>query len=144
MAVLVRSDSPHRNQQPPAPQPGKWPSHFHLQRLHSRWRSADVNLGCGKIYPPVSSSCSSERVYADTLLRFLANCHRAKKLGLCRELLGVTEVPVLEKKDWPELVLALTGKDPLECPKCHRGRLVQIQTLLPFSNLDPISTRSPP
>ena len=67
-----------------------------------------------------------------------------KKLGLCREFLGVTEVPVLEKKDWPELVLALTGKDPLECPKCHRGRLVQIQTLLPLSNLDPISTRSPP
>ncbi len=75
---------------------------------------------------------------------FLANCNRAKKLPLCRDLLDVTEISVVQEKSWPDLVLSLTGKDPLLCPKCQRGRLVRIQTLPPISRAHISHTRPPP
>ena len=72
----------------------------------------------------------------------LANTHRAEKLARCRELLGVA--PAAEdaeeaktKPDWVERLRALTGRDPLACPKCEQGRLVRIQTLSPPSRGNP-------
>jgi Putative transposase len=61
----------------------------------------------------------------------LAHCHRAKKLERCRELLDVFQPPCdrPKKRDWTEVLLALTGKDPLQCPKCERGRMVCVQTM---------------
>ena len=72
----------------------------------------------------------------------LANTHRAEKLARCRKLLDV--MPAAEnmaeektKPDWIDLLRELTGRDPLACPKCERGRLVRIQTISPPSRGNP-------
>jgi len=73
----------------------------------------------------------------------LANCHRSQKLQRCRELLNVPQPPCdsPEKQDWVELLITLTGQDPLQCPKCGRGRMVRVRSMEPASH--PCS-RSPP
>lgn len=76
-----------------------------------------------------------------------ANCHRAKKLALCRDLLNVPEesyekIPL--KQDWVDLLIALTGKDPLLCPECQQGRLVRIQAIAPIASAQTPASRSPP
>jgi hypothetical protein len=73
----------------------------------------------------------------------LANCHRASKLARCRDLLSVPQARCEnpEEQNWVQLLIALTGKDPLQCPNCTHGRMVPVQ------NLDPnpyLRTRSPP
>ena len=73
-----------------------------------------------------------------------ANCHRTEKLCLCRALLGAPEPPPVEYQDWPDLVLTLTGQDPLLCPRCKRGRLLRISTLLPSTRAPTPATRAPP
>jgi hypothetical protein len=68
-----------------------------------------------------------------------ANCQRTEKLKLCRKLLHFSEqntasldAPAVKEMDWPDLMLALTGNDPLLCPKCRRGCLKPIQILPPL------------
>ena len=90
----------------------------------------------------------------------LANSHRAEKLRLCRQLLNASEkMPEMgreevdENHDWLDLFMSLTGKDPLECPECKRGRLVRFRTLapdqtehtthFPLRSKEPPSTNSP-
>jgi len=73
----------------------------------------------------------------------LANCHRAKKLARCRDILNVCQAHCENpgKQDWVQLLIALTGKDPFQCPKCAHGRMVRVQVMQPA----PYSrTRSPP
>lgn len=59
---------------------------------------------------------------------FLANCHRARKLALCRELLGMTPIePAADPPaDYRNLFEALTGRSLHECPHCHTGIMVVI------------------
>ena len=62
---------------------------------------------------------------------FLGNCHRAQKLTLCRELLGMapakpaTDPPV----DYRDRFEALTGVSLRECPHCHVGIMVVIDCI---------------
>lgn len=61
---------------------------------------------------------------------FLANAVRRRDLARCRELL---EVPASDppervpKESWQELLLRLTGRDVLRCPKCGVGRMTTTQ-----------------
>jgi hypothetical protein len=73
-----------------------------------------------------------------------ANCHRAGKILLCRQFLGADEPPAIGEKQWPELFLALTGKDPTICPKCKRGRLVRKRTVAPAHAARIHVARAPP
>jgi hypothetical protein len=59
---------------------------------------------------------------------FLANCHRARKLALCRELLGMTptEPAADPPADYRNLFEALTGRSLHECPHCRSGIMVVI------------------
>jgi len=58
---------------------------------------------------------------------FLANCHRARKLALCRELLGMaTPAPADPPADYRDRFEALTGRSLRECPHCHTGIMVVI------------------
>jgi hypothetical protein len=58
---------------------------------------------------------------------FLANCHRAIKLELCRRLLATPYADLLPRlTDYPNFCAR-----PRLCPKCHIGNMVQIQTLFP-------------
>jgi hypothetical protein len=72
----------------------------------------------------------------------LANAHRAQKLARCRELLGVAATAESAdegqaKPDWVERLRALTGRDPLACPKCEQGRLACIRILSPPARAAP-------
>jgi hypothetical protein len=59
---------------------------------------------------------------------FLAHCHRARKLELCRQLLA-TLGPVLlpSLRDCCAFYRALTRKDRRLCPKCGKGILARVQ-----------------
>jgi hypothetical protein len=76
-----------------------------------------------------------------------ANRHRAENLRHCRKLLNytlATTTAEIEKLDWPELLLALTGQDPFLCPRCCRGHLVIVKTLQPLPKPVLSHAREPP
>jgi hypothetical protein len=59
---------------------------------------------------------------------FLGNCHRARKLARCRELLGMAPpVPTADPPaDYRDRFEALTGLSLRQCPHCHTGIMVVI------------------
>jgi len=58
---------------------------------------------------------------------FLGNCHRARKLERCRELLGMTPpTPADPPADYRDRFEALTGRSLRECPHCRTGVMVVI------------------
>jgi hypothetical protein len=59
---------------------------------------------------------------------FLGNCHRARKLERCRELLGMLPPrPAAEPTDdYRDRYEALTGQSWRECPHCRTGIMVVI------------------
>jgi hypothetical protein len=62
---------------------------------------------------------------------FLGNCHRARKLARCRELIGmaspgkVADPPV----DYRDRFETLTGRSLRQCPHCHIGIMVVIDCI---------------
>ena len=62
---------------------------------------------------------------------FLANCHRARKLALCRKLLGMAPAgPATDPPaDYRDRLEALTGQSLRECPHCHAGIMVVIDCI---------------
>ena len=59
---------------------------------------------------------------------FLGNCHRARKLERCRELLGMAspDPAVDPPADYRDRYQALTGRSLRECPHCRTGIMVVI------------------
>ena len=56
---------------------------------------------------------------------FLGNCHRARKLGLCRELLRMAPTaPVEPPADYRDRYEALTGSTLRQCPHCLTGMIL--------------------
>jgi len=70
---------------------------------------------------------------------FLANCHRAGKLGLCRQLLAAP-LPVppddAPPQRWQDRLRDLNGQDIEVCPCCG-GRMVTCGILKPQPPLRP-------
>jgi len=61
---------------------------------------------------------------------FLGNCHRARKLALCRELLGMAPPARADPPaDYRDRFEALTGRSLRECPHCHTGTMVVIDCI---------------
>jgi hypothetical protein len=62
---------------------------------------------------------------------FLSNGHRAQKLALCRELLGMTtaEPAADPPADYRDRFEALTGLSLRACPHCHTGIMVVIDCI---------------
>ena len=62
---------------------------------------------------------------------FLGNCHRARKLARCRELIGMA--PAAPEADPPadyrDRFEALTGRSLRQCPHCHAGTMVVIDCI---------------
>lgn len=56
----------------------------------------------------------------------LANRHRAEKLARCRELLDIAEPEERPRERAGEKLRRLTGIDPLRCPACKQGRMVEV------------------
>ena len=66
---------------------------------------------------------------------WLANCHRAANLELCRRLLSSPAVELLPKpKDYRDYYLALSGKDLRKCPKCGTGTMVRLVVNAPVNS----------
>ena len=59
---------------------------------------------------------------------FLGNCHRARKLERCRQLIGMAspEPPTEPPADYRDRYEVLTGLSLRECPHCHTGIMVVI------------------
>jgi hypothetical protein len=74
---------------------------------------------------------------------FLGNCQRARKLALCRELLGMAPPgpadPAVDHRDRFE---ALTGRSLRECPHCRTGVMVVIDSIARFTVCQPIPDTS--
>ena len=68
---------------------------------------------------------------------FLGNCHRARKLALCRQLLGMAPAgPIADPpSDYRDRFAALTGQSLRECPHCHAGIMVVIDCIAATQNL---------
>jgi Putative transposase/Transposase zinc-binding domain len=63
---------------------------------------------------------------------FLANCHRAEKLALCRRLLATACSLLLPlPADCRDFLAALTSTNPRLCPRCGRGILIRVQFFPP-------------
>ena len=63
---------------------------------------------------------------------FLANCHRAAKLILCRQLLATACSLLLpQPADCRDLLAALLRTHPRLCPKCGKGILLRLQFFQP-------------
>jgi hypothetical protein len=74
---------------------------------------------------------------------FLANCHRAAKLDLCRRLLATAcsgLLPQLEQ--CREFLAALTARNSKRCPQCGIGILASIQILWPCHGPVPLRVDS--
>jgi len=58
---------------------------------------------------------------------FLGNCHRARKLELCRELLGMAQpAPAEPPAEFRDRYQVLTGNSLRQCPHCLTGMMVVI------------------
>jgi Putative transposase/Transposase zinc-binding domain len=63
---------------------------------------------------------------------FLANCHRAEKLELCRRLLAtVCSLLLPQLADCRDFLAAITGRNLRLCPQCGIGTLTRTQILPP-------------
>jgi hypothetical protein len=62
---------------------------------------------------------------------FLGNCHRARKLAVCRELLGMAPAgpPTEPPADYRDRFEALTGQSLRTCPHCHTGIMVVVDCI---------------
>jgi hypothetical protein len=59
---------------------------------------------------------------------FLANCHRAEKLNLCRQLLAtLCSLLLPQPADRRDFLAALTAGIPQLCPRCKIGVLLRTQ-----------------
>lgn len=68
---------------------------------------------------------------------FLANRYRQEKLEQCRQLLGMVfpeETTQEAPQDYRDRHEALTGSSLWECPACHRGRMIVIRVIDPFTS----------
>ena len=61
----------------------------------------------------------------------LANCHRKKKLALCRRLLGMPPPAADPPPAYRDLFQRLTGEALDQCPACRRGHVVCVETFEP-------------
>jgi hypothetical protein len=75
---------------------------------------------------------------------FLGNCHRARKLALCRNLLGMaSSQPVTDPPaDYRDRFEMLTGQSLRTCPHCHTGIMVVIDCVAPLKICQPVPDTS--
>ncbi|MBZ5627200.1 MAG: IS91 family transposase, partial [Acidobacteriia bacterium] len=70
---------------------------------------------------------------------FLANCHRAAKLILCRQLLATAGSLLLpQPADCRDFLAALTRTHLRLCPRCRVGTMIQIEILFPCQGRIPL------
>ena len=86
-------------------------------------RAADL-LICSQLLHGAAAQHGGHRI---RYFGFLGNCHRARKLALCRELLRMAPAaPADPPADYRDRYEALTGMSLRQCPYCLAGIMVVI------------------
>ena len=73
----------------------------------------------------------------------LSTRNRRVKLARCRYLLGLRPGPATSERTklgWEEVVLKLTGVEPMLCPTCGEGHMRTTRTLSPWAERPPPAT----
>jgi Putative transposase/Transposase zinc-binding domain len=74
---------------------------------------------------------------------FLANRYRDEKLARCRQLLAMPQpLGCGESGGYRDHYEEITGSSLIECPACHRGRMIVINVLSPTQPSPPIRNTS--
>jgi hypothetical protein len=74
---------------------------------------------------------------------FLANCHRAAKLTLCRQLLTTACSQLLpQRADCRDFLATLTSTNLRLCPQCGKGILIRLQFFPPCHGPVPLRVDS--
>ena len=74
---------------------------------------------------------------------FLANCHRAAKLTLCRQLLATACSQLLpQPADCRDLLTALTRTNLRLCPQCGKAILIRLPLFPPWRGPVPLRVDS--
>ena len=65
----------------------------------------------------------------------LANCHRSRKLEVCRQALATPVSGLLPQPgDYRDFYAALTTTNLRLCPQCGMGTMISIEILAPYPN----------
>lgn len=67
----------------------------------------------------------------------LLSCRgKESKLNRCRELLQIPIAPIKSviRETWSALLTRITGQDPMCCPKCKKGVIIQTHTFSPCNS----------
>ena len=74
---------------------------------------------------------------------FLGNRYRDEKLARCRQLLAMPQpLGCGESGGYRDHYEEITGSSLIECPACHRGRMIVINVLSPTQPSPPIRNTS--
>ena len=74
---------------------------------------------------------------------FLGNCHCARKLALCRELLQMEPPPPDDSPtDYRDRFEVLTGRSLRKCPHCRAGTMMVIGCISRFGVCEPVPDTS--
>ncbi len=108
-------------------------------KVHFRWkdyrddnRQKIMTLGAGEFIRRFLIHVLPDGFHRIRYFGFLGNCHRARKLAQCRQLLGMAPVastaadPPADYRDRYEI---LTGRSIRGCPHCHTGMMVVIDCI---------------
>ena len=69
----------------------------------------------------------------------LATRNRKTKLNQARKLLGQQPLQKPQKLPWYLILEKVMGINPFQCPKCQKGRMKQVQLILPNQRAPPIA-----
>ncbi|MBV8456230.1 MAG: IS91 family transposase, partial [Acetobacteraceae bacterium] len=104
----------------------RWKDYRHANQQKSMTLDADEFIRRFLIHVPPSGF---QRI---RYFGFLGNCHRARKLALCRELLGMAQTEqdkLASLEDYRDRHEALTGVSLRVCPHCHLGSMLVVEVI---------------
>ena len=105
---------------------------FHWKDYRDGNRQKTMTLAAGEFIRRFLIHVLPEGFHRIRYYGFLGNCHRARKLARCRELLGMAPAgPAADPRlaDYRDRYEALTGRSLRECPRCHTGIMVVIDCI---------------
>ena len=63
---------------------------------------------------------------------FLGNRFKKENIQKARTLLkSPQQIEVKKDESWQELLMRVTGHDLTKCPACEKGKMIQVQSILP-------------
>jgi hypothetical protein len=101
---------------------------FHWQDYRDGNRQKTMSLEAGEFIRRFLIHVLPDGFHRIRYFGFLGNCHRARKLARCRELLAMAPAQAVADPpaDYRDRYEALTGRSLRQCPHCNSGMMVVI------------------